>query len=106
MPKFKLSPAARADLKNIGQHTKEKWGINQRNRYLAGLDDRFQWLADNPMLGRSRDEVKEGYRSFNEGSHAIFYRVAGSDIEIVGIPHQSMDVEQHLSMEKNPKENP
>ena len=100
MPKLKLSPAARTDLKSIGQYTKEKWGKDQRNRYLAGLDDRFHGLADNPMLGRSRGEIKEGYRSFNEGSHAIFYRVTGRDIEIISILHQSMDVEQHLSIEK------
>lgn len=49
------------------------------------------------MLGRSRDEVKEGYRSFNEGSHIIFYRVAESAIEIIGIPHKNMDIEQKLS---------
>ncbi|MDF0678866.1 MAG: hypothetical protein P0107_07520 [Nitrosomonas sp.] len=34
------------------------------------------------MLGRARDEIKEGYRSFSEGNHVIFYRMAGSAIEV------------------------
>lgn len=63
------------------------------------LREPLRGLADNPLLGKARDEVKESYHSFNEGSHVIFYRVAGNDIEIIGIPHQNMDVEQHLSIE-------
>ena len=74
------------------------------------LRKRLRGLADNPLLGKARDEVKESYRSFHEGSHVIFYRMAGDDIEIIGILHQSMDVEQHLSIEnplaKNTRDEP
>lgn len=74
------------------------------------LRKRLRGLANNPLLGKARDEVKESDHSFNEGSHVIFYRVAGDDIEIIGIPRQSMDVEQHLSIEnllaKNTRDEP
>ena len=96
MAKFSLTSLAKADLLDIGIYTIETWGESQKDKYLAELDGRFQWLSDNPMLGRSRDDVKKSYRSFTEGSHVIFYRVTGGDIEIIGVPHQSMDVEQHL----------
>lgn len=66
----------------------------------------MRWLADNPMLGRTRDGVKEGYRSFREGNHIIFCRVAGSAIEIIGIPHQRMDIEQNPGEEILPSTNP
>ncbi|KXK43525.1 type II toxin-antitoxin system RelE/ParE family toxin [Nitrosomonas europaea] len=82
MKHYLLSPEAKTDITNIRQYTTQQWGKTQ---------------ADNPILGRARDEIKEGYRSFSEGNHVIFYRMAGSAIEVIGIPHQNMDIEQNLS---------
>ncbi len=101
MKRYILSPEAKMDIANIRKYTSQQWGKEQTEKYTLQLRGRMQWLADKPMLGRSRDEIKEGYRSFNEASHTIFYRVTGGSIEITGIPQQNMDVEQHLSAEKN-----
>ncbi len=106
MKRYTLSPEAKTDIANIRKYTNQQWGKEQTEKYTLQLRGRMQWLVDKPMLGRLRDEIKEGYCSFNEASHAIFYRVTGGNIEIIGIPHQSMDVEQHLSIERNQKENP
>jgi len=58
--------------KKIGRYTKEKWGIKQRDKYLLGLEKRFQWLADNSNIGSNRDEIKESYHSFLCEKHTIF----------------------------------
>lgn len=97
MKRYILSPEAKKDIANIRKYTTRQWGKAQTDKYTLQLRERMRWLADNPMLGRARDEVKEGYRSFNEGSHIIFYRMAGNAIEIIGIPHQNMDIELNLS---------
>lgn len=97
MKRYILSPEAKTDINNIRKYTTRQWGETQTEKYTLQLQERMRWLADNPMLGRARDEVKEGYRSFREGGHIIFYRVVGSAIEIIGIPHQNMDIEQNLS---------
>ncbi len=97
MKRYILSPEAKTDIASIRKYTTQQWGNAQTDKYTLQLRERLRWLADNPMLGMSRDEIKEGYRSFKEGSHIIFYRVAGSAIEIIGIPHQNMDIEQNLS---------
>lgn len=97
--KYSLTVPATSDLGNIYDYTIDMWGKAQADKYTKQLYDRFKWLSDNPLLGTSRNEIKEGYRSFNEGSHVIFYRVAGGNIEIIGIPHQSMDTLQHFSIE-------
>ena len=97
MKRYILSSEAKTDIINIRKYTTRQWDEAQTEKYSLQLRERMRWLADNPMLGRARDEVKEGYRSFREGSHIIFYRVAGNVIEIIGIPHQNMDIEQNLS---------
>jgi toxin ParE1/3/4 len=55
--KTKITPKARADLKDISCYTDQTWGRQQRLNYLKQLKDRFSYLADKPQMGRKRDEI-------------------------------------------------
>ena len=57
------------------------------------MNDRFGWLAEHPEIGRTRPEILPDLRRFREGSHIVFYRTRGMVIEIIGVPHVSMDVD-------------
>lgn len=82
---------------SIGRYTRKQWGKMQQRRYLIQLDAAFHDLSDNPEIGHVCDDIREGYYKFGVGKHLIFYRLKGNDqIEIVGILHGSMDIEQHL----------
>ena len=94
---FFLSPVAAADIENIQDYTIAEWSEQQAHRYLSALFIRFRWLSDNPEIGLRRDDIKDGYRSFPEGKHIIFYRVMGNDIEVLGVVHQSADYVSHFS---------
>jgi toxin ParE1/3/4 len=93
---YALRELARADLEAIWVYTAEQWGVEQAERYLNGLFACLNDLAENPHLGRQRDEVKSGYRSFPQGRHVVFYVVVPAGIEVIGIVHQSADVDTHL----------
>lgn len=97
MPDFRITPRARDDLKEIGRYTLKIWGKKQCNIYLRDLNIRFQWLAQNPRLGKHRADVKEGYYCFPQGSHVIFYILRDGGIDIIGIPHQHMDILSHFN---------
>lgn len=92
MPDFRITPRARDDLKNIGRYTLKIWGREQRNTYLRNLDARFLWLAQNPQLGKHRPDIQEGYYCFPQGSHLVFYILRDNGIDIIGVPHQNMDI--------------
>ncbi len=94
--RFRLTPRAGADIEAIANYTNETWGHTQLETYLMGLNSRFQWLADNPLAGRERNDVHPGYRSYPEGSHVIFYMVSDDHVDVIGIPHKSMDIGDHL----------
>ena len=87
----RITPRARDDLKNIGRYTERSWGKAQRNHYLNNIEARFQWLAENPLLGKHRTDICEGYYSFPEGQHVVFYLIGSSAIDIIGIIHKEMD---------------
>ncbi len=94
-----LRALAREDLQEIWRYTFEQWGIEQAERYLGALFTCFEDLAANPQLGRERDDIKAGYRSFPQGRHVVFYTVGESSIQIIGIVQQSADVDGHFGAE-------
>jgi len=92
MSRFRVTPRARDDLKNIGRYTERQWGKAQRNTYLKDLEKRFCWLAENPQLGKQRSDIAEGYHSFPQGGHVVFYLIGQEGIDIIGVPHKEMDI--------------
>jgi len=74
MAGFFLSGKAKADVKEIGRYTQQRWGIEQRNRYLAELDACFQKIGANPAGGNSAEAIRAGYRRIRAGSHVVFFR--------------------------------
>ncbi|ETX07502.1 type II toxin-antitoxin system RelE/ParE family toxin [Candidatus Entotheonella palauensis] len=96
MADFRITPRAREDLRAIGRYTLRVWGRRQRDIYLRELDRRFQWLADNPRLGKHRPDIHEGYYSFLQGAHLVFYLIREGRIDIIGVPHQNMDIEGYF----------
>lgn len=89
---FRLTPRAAADLDAIADYTIEKWGLGQLDQYLRSMNSRFEWLAEHPFAGRERNDVHPGYRSYPEGSHIIFYVITDEYVDIIGVPHKSMDI--------------
>ena len=97
MAHYLLSESAQQDIISIRNYTMERWGKEQTSKYLGLLEQRLEWLANNPALGKERDEVEKGYISFPEGRHIIFYRIAESGVEVMSIIHQSEDIDAHFN---------
>lgn len=95
--KYSIRALAQADLETIWLYTRDQWGVAQADTYLKALVQRFDWLAENPASGKSRDDIKLGYYCFPEGMHLIFYIQKNNKVEIIGIPHQRMDIVEYLT---------
>ncbi len=50
-------------------------------------------LAEWPEMGRERPELMESLRSFAVGSHLIYYRIRGGQLEILRVLHGRRDVD-------------
>ena len=87
---------ARTDLEEIWLFTFEEWGLEQADKYLNLLLSGFEWLSRNPYTGKDREDIKNGYYCFPEGMHLVFYTMTEYGIDIIGIPHQNMDVVSHF----------
>jgi len=62
--------------------------------FYKRLRDLFKLIADNPQIGRNRNELSEGLRSFPMGNYVIFYRIWSHQVAIVRVVHAARDIDQ------------
>lgn len=96
MPKYILSPEAQSSLRGIRTFSLKNFGEAQTKIYLQNIRTRMRDLAENPLRGRIREELKVGYHSDFVGSHTIYYRIQTDHIEIIDVLHQSMEPSSHI----------
>lgn len=89
MSSYFLGEKAEFDLAGILDYTVDTWGEERAAKYLGELTACFELLTTTPNLGRACDALSPGLRRIEQGKHVVFYRVAGDDIRISRILHQS-----------------
>ena len=98
MSRYVSSPAAQADLEQIWDYTCQRWSDGQALTYVREIQRAIELVADNPLIGRSCEEVRPGYRRHAVGSHTLYSRLGarGDLVDVVRILHKHMDVDRHL----------
>ncbi len=62
------------------------------NRWVDRLDETLVLLAAHPLMGRMRNELEVGIRSFAHASHVIFYLPLADGIKVVRVLHAARDI--------------
>ena len=89
--RYLFKPRAEQDLEGIYDYTVSEFGEKQADLYIRNLFDSFQRLADSPDIGRRRDDVRTGLKSYPVNAHIVFFRESDGGVLIVRVLHQSMD---------------
>ena len=79
----RLAPRAKADLEEIAFYVfVESGSLEIADRLVDSIAERFVLLGRHPSVGRRRDDLGPGIRSFPVGSYVVLYRVEGDDVVI------------------------
>jgi toxin ParE1/3/4 len=102
MSGFRLAPEAEAQLDGIWRHIAGETGtVDTANRVVDNITDRFWLLAKHPFMGRKRDDLAPGLRSFVVGDYVIIHRIEGIEddrtVFISFVFHGSQDIESFFS---------
>ncbi len=87
-----LTRQAETDLVEIWVHIAER-SFRAADRYVAMIKRKCSALARSPGLGRPRDELAPGLRSFATGNHVVFYRKAENGIQVIRVLHGARDID-------------
>lgn len=97
MAKYFLTNKAVEDLSEIWEYTYDTWSERQADKYHEMLTTCFQEILEHPDLGKKYPEIDKGVMGFRVGKHIVFYRMTpSSDIEILRILHQRMDLKSRM----------
>lgn len=91
MSRLKLTRLAREDFQEIGDYISKDNPVAAVN-FIRRIEERCVSLAENPGIGRKRDEICANMRSAAEGEYVIFYRAMKDGIEIIRVIHGKRDL--------------
>lgn len=93
-------PRAKRDLLEIWEYIADD-SEERADEFVARIDLKFCALAEHPGLGRPRDKLAEGLRSFPVGRYIIFFRPLAKGVEIIRVLHSARDLNTDFFSEDN-----
>ncbi|MFK5986776.1 MAG: type II toxin-antitoxin system RelE/ParE family toxin [Pseudomonadota bacterium] len=97
MSNYIFTEQAEADLANIVDYTLENWGTLKAHKYIDGLEELAQMLADNPDIGIKREKLFNGLLCFPYESHMLYYFKQANRVAVIRVLHQNMEPENQFS---------
>jgi len=91
MNQYLVSEFARLDLDDIWCYIAQD-DPEAADKFMRALVSRFLLLASMPEMGRKREELAAGLRSFPVGNYVIFYRPIEQGVEITRVLHGARDL--------------
>lgn len=99
MARYNFTAHAANDLRSIIRYTRQTWGVKQARLYRQELELSLTRLGERPDMGRQREEIASGVRSFRVAEHIAFYIRRRGGITILRLLHPRMDVELAFTQE-------
>jgi toxin ParE1/3/4 len=91
----RLAPQARADLSTIWNYiVTESGNVTAADGVIDAITERFYLLSQHPRMGRPRDDLRPGLRSFSVGEYVD--TIEDENVEILFVFHGRQDIEGQL----------
>ncbi len=86
MGSYRLNENAKLDLKRIYLHGLHVYGEAQADKYFNEFFEKFEQIAEQPLIYPTVDEIYLGYRRSVCGVDSIYYRISSDNlVEIMAI---------------------
>ena len=94
--RIRFSDQAQVDLAELWDYVAE-YNTDTANQRIDRIIAVCQMFADNPELGRKREEFRAGLRSFPVGNYLVFYRVWPHRVDILRVLNGARNLEELLT---------
>lgn len=96
MRTLEYTDSAEADLAGIVQDTIDRWGADQANRYIDGLERLTSRLVEHPAIGTTCEDLDGMPQAFPYQSHILYYLVEPDRLVVLRVLHKRMNPRLHL----------
>ena len=91
MARLRISDDARFDLDGIWISIAAD-NVEAADRLIDSVLSQYRHLTAHPYLGRLRNELRPGLRSWAVGNYVIFYAATDDRLEIIRVLHGARDL--------------
>jgi toxin ParE1/3/4 len=91
MKTIRVAERAQKDLIEIWEYVARE-NPESAERLLQTFREKFELLLSHPLIGRERNEIFIGLRSFPAGRYVIFYQPMDYGIEVLRVRHGASDL--------------
>lgn len=91
---YRLTNRARHDVLEIWAYIAGD-SESAADRFIDRLTRHFKILGDFPQAGRTRNELRPGYRSLPVGDYLIFYKIGPPGIRVMHVVRGQMDLDRY-----------
>jgi toxin ParE1/3/4 len=88
------SPEALNDLDGIWDYYAGVGGRRTADDIIRRIGKIAALLEDQPLAGRTRDEIRSGIRSIAATPHIVFYRIVDARVEVVRVLDGRRDIDE------------
>jgi len=94
---YALSKRAKQDFQGIIRYTAKRWGKDQARTYSEAIITTCEGLAEETVISRSSDDIRQNLRKAKSASHFIYFEEREYEVFVIRILHQAMDTGRHLA---------
>jgi toxin ParE1/3/4 len=91
------APRADKDLLEIWSYYASEASDETADRVVGQIVTAARRVGGLPFSGRSRDDLQAGVRSVLAHPYAVFYRVAGGEVQILRVLHERRNLPAELA---------
>jgi toxin ParE1/3/4 len=91
--KLIIAPLAVVDLDEIWLYIAAD-SVKAADGVIDGMNEECHLIADNPGMGREREDLAPGLRSYPYGNYLIVYRESDDGVEIARVVHGSRNLKR------------
>ncbi len=88
---IRVAERAQEDLLEIWEYIARE-NPESAERQIQTFREKFELLLSHPLIGRERNEIFIGLRSFPAGRYIIFYQPMDYGIEVLRVRHGASDL--------------
>lgn len=82
---FTLTESAAQDIEEIADYLAAQSSFDSSEKFVRRLNAQLAKIAQFPRIGRSRDEISKGIRSFPMDSYLILYIPSGANVDVLRV---------------------
>lgn len=99
MKSIKYARRANADLENITDYTAKTWGAKQAKKYIQSIRLKIRNIAQGSEHLQPLSVDRADIYQARVNRHLIILEMNDTEIRIVRILHEAMDVPRHLKLD-------